>query len=75
MSHFGRSSLEASSRGCALIISDKGGLTETTKNALVIKEINEKNIEKEILKKLINNETLRKKLQNLGYKNFYLTNE
>ena len=71
---FGRSSLEASSRGCALIISDKGGLTETTKNALVIKEINEKNIFNS-LKKLINNETLRKSLQKKTYKNFYLTNE
>ena len=71
---FGRSSLEASSRGCALIISDKGGLTETTKNALIIKEINEKNIYNS-LKKLINNETLRKSLQKKTYKNFYLTNE
>ena len=26
---FGRSSLEASSRGCAVIISDRGGLPET----------------------------------------------
>ncbi len=71
---FGRSSLEASSRGCALIISNKGGLTETTKNALVIKEINEKNIYN-CLKKLINNNKLRKNLQKKTYKNFYLTNE
>ncbi len=71
---FGRSSLEASSRGCALIISNKGGLTETTKNALIINEINEKTIYNSI-KKLIKNETLRKSLQKNTYKNFYLTNE
>ncbi len=71
---FGRSSLEASSRGCALIISNKGGLTETTKNALVIKEINENNIYN-CLKKLINNKKLRKNLQKKTYNNFYLTNE
>ena len=34
---FGRSSLEASSRGCALIISNKGGLTETTNHALILR--------------------------------------
>ena len=41
---FGRSSLEASSRGCAVIISDKGGLKETITNAIVIKELNYINI-------------------------------
>lgn len=71
---FGRSSLEASSRGCALIISNKGGLTETTKDALVIKEINEKNIYKSI-KKLITNKKIRINLQRNTFKNFYLTNE
>ena len=71
---FGRSSLEASSRGCALIISNKGGLTETTKNALVIEEVNEKNIYNSI-KKLITNKKLRINLQRETHKNFYLTNE
>ena len=33
---FGRTSLEASSRGCAVIISNKGGLPETTNHALVL---------------------------------------
>ncbi len=71
---FGRSSLEASSRGCALIISNKGGLTETTKNALIIKDVNEKTIYDSI-KKLITNKILRKSLQKKTYKNFYLTND
>ena len=35
---FGRSSLEASSRGCATIISDRGGLKETTKHAVILKK-------------------------------------
>ncbi len=71
---FGRSSLEASSRGCALIISNKGGLTETTSNSLIIKDINDKEIYKK-LKNLIKNSVLRKKLQRDTYKNFYLTNK
>ena len=32
---FGRTSLEAASRGCAVIISNKGGLPETTKDAII----------------------------------------
>ncbi len=34
---FGRTSLEASSRGCAVIISDRGGLKETITNAIILK--------------------------------------
>ncbi len=71
---FGRSSLEASSRGCALIISRQGGLPETTKNALFLNELNETEIYKNI-KKLIINRKLRNKLQKETYRNFFLTNE
>ena len=70
---FGRSSLEASSRGCALIISDRGGLTETTKDSIVISKINE-NIIYNKIKLLIKNKKLRNNLQKKTYKNFYLTN-
>ena len=70
---FGRSSLEASSRGCALIISNKGGLTETTKDALILKNVDEMNIYKEI-KSLILNNKLRLKLQKNTFKNFFLSN-
>ncbi len=70
---FGRSSLEASSRGCALIISNRGGLLETSNHALILKNINEIELYKNI-KKLILNKRLRKKLQKNNYKNFYLTN-
>ncbi len=71
---FGRSSLEASSRGCALIISNKGGLTETTNHALILKNINENEIYEKI-KFLILNKKKRLKLQKDTYKNFYLTND
>ena len=71
---FGRSSLEASSRGCALIISNKGGLRETTDHAMILKKVNEVHIYKYI-KKLILNTKLRIKLQKNTYNNFYLTNK
>ena len=71
---FGRSSIEASSRGSALIISNTGGLTETTKDAIIISKINEIELYKKI-KILIKNIKLRKKLQKKTYKNFFLTNK
>ena len=65
---FGRTALEASSRGCATIISNKGGLIETTNHAIVIDEINEINLYKN-LKKIIENDKLRKKIQKLSRNN------
>ena len=41
---FGRTSLEASSRGCAVIISDKGGLKETITDGIIIKKNSINNI-------------------------------
>ena len=70
---FGRSSLEAASRGSALIISNTGGLRETTKDALIIKNITAKNIFNEI-DYLIKNVQYRQRLQKRAYKNFNLTN-
>ena len=71
---FGRSSLEAASRGSALIISDTGGLKETTNNAIVIKNITVNNLYKKI-KFLIDNKQFRKNLQKSAYKNFIYTNK
>ena len=59
---FGRTALEASSRGCATIISNSGGLPETTDFAIRLKKLDTKNIELET-KKLIRNNKLRKKIQ------------
>ena len=39
---FGRTSLEASSRGCAVIISNRGGLPETITNGIIIRNLNQK---------------------------------
>ena len=71
---FGRSSLEAASRGSALIISNSGGLKETTKDALVIDNVNEDSLYEKI-KFLIDNKNYRKKLQKRAYKNFIYTNK
>ena len=70
---FGRASLEASSRGCAIIRSNTGGLKETATNTLIIKKFTSNELFKKI-ELLINNDTLRKKLQKNTYKKFYLTN-
>ncbi len=71
---FGRSSLEASSRGCAVIISNKGGLPETITDGIILKELNFKYLYFEI-KKLIKNKKKLQKLQIKSLKNFYLDNK
>ena len=45
---FGRTSLEASANGCAVIITNKGGLPETVTNAKILENLNEKNLTKSI---------------------------
>ena len=65
---FGRTSLEASSRGCATIISNRGGLRETTDNAVILKNLDSHNLYHEI-KKLIQKTKTRKEMQKLGRKN------
>jgi len=69
---FGRTSLEASANGCAVIITNKGGLPETVTDAKILKTLNSDNLIK-TLNLLIKNESLRNKLQKLSIKNFYLT--
>jgi len=71
---FGRTSLEASSRGCAVIISDKGGLKETITDGIIIKKNSINNVFNSI-DDLIKNKKNLKNLQKKSYKNFYLTNE
>ena len=70
---FGRTALEASSAGCAVIITEKGGLNEASPKAMKIKSLTVKNIENSI-EKLIKNETFKKSLQKRIYKHFFLTN-
>ena len=72
---FGRTALEASSRGCATIISNRGGLRETTDYALLLKKLDSKNLYLEI-KKLIKNSKKKEIIQKLGRKNIkHLINE
>ena len=70
---FGRTSLEAASRGCAVIISDRGGLKETITDAIILKKLNVESVFNSIDDLILN----KKKLDNLkkkSYENFYLTN-
>ena len=69
---FGRSSLEASSRGSAVIISNKGGLPETCKSAIKLKVLSVKCIFIEI-DKLIQNKKNLLKIQKKNYTNFKYT--
>ena len=65
---FGRTALEASSRGCATITSNRGGLPETTNHSLLLKNLNEVNLYKQI-KYLIKNSKVRKIIQKKSFAN------
>ena len=71
---FGRTSLEAAANGCAVIISNKGGLPETITNGVILKNLTVNEIFTNI-EKLILNHKLRKNLQKLSYINFYLSHQ
>ncbi len=69
----GRTSLEASSRGCATIISNKGGLPETVTHGIILKDLNVQSVYSAI-KDLIENKKKRLDLQKLSIKYFFHTN-
>tara|TARA_B100000686_G_C16793110_1_gene980209 strand:+ start:340 stop:2487 length:2148 start_codon:yes stop_codon:yes gene_type:complete len=69
----GRTSLEASSRGCATIISNKGGLPETVTHGIILRDLNVDSVYSSI-KNLIENSKKRKEMQKLSIKNFFHTN-
>tara|TARA_Y100000590_G_scaffold219586_1_gene248666 strand:+ start:270 stop:2399 length:2130 start_codon:yes stop_codon:yes gene_type:complete len=71
---FGRTSLEAAANGCAVIISNKGGLPETITNGKILKNLTVQEIYSQI-KDLIINPKTRKNYQRLSYKNFYLSHQ
>ncbi len=70
---FGRSSLEAASRGCALILSNTGGLRETTNHSLVLSNLTDNDLYQKI-DFLIKNKKFRINLQKKAYQDFHLTN-
>ncbi len=65
---FGRTALEASSRGCATIISNRGGLPETTEERILLKKLTSNELYHQ-LKKLIINTNFRKKIQKKSISN------
>ena len=71
---FGRSSLEASSRGCAVIVSNRGGLPETITDGVILKNLNSDEIYKNV-KELITNKNKLRNIQKNSLKNFYLDNK
>ena len=71
---FGRTSLEAASRGCAVIISNRGGLPETITNGIILRNLKPRTLFDAIENLLINKNKL-KVLQKQSIKNFYLTDK
>ncbi len=71
---FGRTSLEAASRGSAVIISNRGGLPETTNSAIILSELSDDEIYKQIRKLIVNKKKLLT-LQKKNYKNFKFNHE
>ncbi len=66
---FGRTSLEAASRGCALIISNRGGLPETSKYAIKLKYLSINELFDQIEKLILDKNRL-KYYQKINHKNF-----
>ena len=65
---FGRTSMEAGSRGCATIISNRGGISETNLNSIILKKLTSEEIYKNI-KFLIKNPNKTKKIQKDSFLN------
>ena len=70
----GRASLEACSRGCAPIITNRGGLPETTTYPVLINKLTVSTLFSKI-NYLIINKSIRKNIQKTNYKNFKFTNK
>ena len=75
---FGRTSLEAASRGSATIISNRGGLPETTNSAIILNKLTHQQIYSQINKLILNNTRLKKyqlaNFNNFKYDHKYISN-
>jgi glycosyltransferase involved in cell wall biosynthesis len=71
---FGRTSLEAASRGSAVIISNKGGLPETAESAVILKDLNSETLFKAIDKLILDKQRL-SRVQKSNYSNFRYTHK
>lgn len=65
---FGRTAMESASRGCAVITSKSGGLSETFSNNIILKKNNSKHLYNQI-SKLIENKKYLKKIQFFNFNN------
>ena len=65
----GRIGLESSSRGCATIVSNKGGLPETISHGVVLNSLDDDTLFS-ALEKLVIDNSYRNKICKLSYKNF-----
>tara|TARA_Y100000590_G_scaffold135543_1_gene155042 strand:- start:4156 stop:6261 length:2106 start_codon:yes stop_codon:yes gene_type:complete len=65
---FGRTAMESAAYGCATITSNRGGLGETFKTNLVLKDLNSNSLER-LIKKIITDKTLLNKIQKSNFKN------
>ena len=65
---FGRTAMESASCGCATITSNKGGLSETFNNSLILNVLNENKLE-QLIRKIINKPKLLKKIQRENFSN------
>jgi glycosyltransferase involved in cell wall biosynthesis len=71
---FGRVSLEAASRGCATIITQTGGLPETSEYSIKLKSLSSSELKNNITK-LIKSKSYLLKKQKENYKGFFLTHK
>ena len=65
----GRIGLESSSRGCATIVSNRGGLPETISHGIVLNDLSEESLYSAV-DKLVSDPKYRKKICELSYKSF-----
>ena len=70
---FGRTSLESASCGCAVIITNRGGLPESITNRVLLNDLSINSLYRAI-SNLIENKKYRTKLQKEALKNFSFTN-
>ena len=76
---FGRTAMESAAYGCATITTDRGGLSETFNNNLVLNNLNISSLEK-LIGKIIQNKKLLRNIQKNNFKNVihkinFLTNK
>ena len=64
----------SASCGCAVIITNRGGLPETITNGVIIKDLTKKNVY-EAISNLIKNKKYRNEIQKLSVQNFNLTHQ